>query len=563
MLRNLDQFGVEFPLRVGNYENFKTQSGGGFFIIYLIGIIVYFIYGLYYYFQIGQYKTTYYEESFKNNEINLKNQEFTLGFYDKEGLIEGKVIDIKSYYEEFNKNKYEIKRKDCETRNFTYEEEELNYNKTNFYCFDHKTNETIKADTSNKKYISYKIYANENTELKNSYQMRIIYPINILNGWKLEKLLGVNHLLINPNQNKVVIVYLEKNIFITDDDIFFERNTTKIDVKTLKYAIVTHPRDIKDSEKPLVDMRTRQTYSVKVKYTKRKKLQNLILEMISMATTLLANFRGIVSIFNLKKAKLNIFADIFYINNNCNDDKISSNISNIEIRELNIDNKDFTNRSMISKNPYHNNPINENILFDDKTLRKKEPRKIRERRERREKIKNFLKKRNEEQNENSLNRENNPSQFDKNIKEKMFILQKKYQKADYKNDPRFIKNIFSYTKLLFICDSKKLNEIKKIELIIDKEFANFLNIFNFIENQKRQQAIERILFNKHDMILLNHLSSPFLNIDKESNNKEINNIEDFELIYDKYKQLERKVRKTEIEKNLIEFFNERINELIK
>lgn len=94
MLRKLDLFGIDFTLRTNNYAKFKRKTGGVFFLIYLMGIFLYFFYGIYDYFYFPNFETIYYEESFKGNEVNLFDQEFTFGIHDYNGNIRNKELEI-------------------------------------------------------------------------------------------------------------------------------------------------------------------------------------------------------------------------------------------------------------------------------------------------------------------------------------------------------------------------------------------------------------------------------------------------------------------------------------
>lgn len=165
MLQFLDLFGVHFAFRVGDYENFKTKTGGIFFLIYLFSMIIYFVYGILDYFQNGQNETIYYEESFMKNEINLKDQEVEFGFLDSWSNIKNKQITLKSEY--INKEKpinqtEEIKNIKCLKNQTSFSDINPFINDLNFYCFDNKVNNTISAEIRNKRKITYTISEGSN-----------------------------------------------------------------------------------------------------------------------------------------------------------------------------------------------------------------------------------------------------------------------------------------------------------------------------------------------------------------------------------------------------------------
>ena len=60
-LKSLDIFGVEFKFRDEKYEKFKTKTGGCFFILYLIGIFSYFLWGILNYIENSIYEMKHFQ----------------------------------------------------------------------------------------------------------------------------------------------------------------------------------------------------------------------------------------------------------------------------------------------------------------------------------------------------------------------------------------------------------------------------------------------------------------------------------------------------------------------
>lgn len=94
--------------------------------------------------------------------------------------------------------------------------------------------------------------------------MKIIYPINIYNGKKVEKVLGSQDISLKEKNLLSFYFYLEKNIEILDDGLIFANNSTKIITNIHDYYYVGNPREEGD---PLMRMEVMQSYKVNVKYT--------------------------------------------------------------------------------------------------------------------------------------------------------------------------------------------------------------------------------------------------------------------------------------------------------
>merc|ERR1712032_168921 len=101
----------------------------------------------------------------------------------------------------------------------------------------------------------------------------------------------------------------------------------------------------------------------------------------------------------------------------------------------------------------------------------------------------------------SLKRKINENQ-EKIIREKISKIEKDYPtisgKDDTKNDPRFVRNIFTHIWLLLKCEKKRLNEVSRLNDLIEKEFGKSMNIFNFIKRSKKLQVVEDILFDTNE-----------------------------------------------------------------
>jgi hypothetical protein len=103
---------------------------------------------------------------------------------------------------------------------------------------------------------------------------------------------------------------IRKNIFKEDKGLIFEKveNITSFGTiekcKEEKYLVKLR-RDY------IASLSFYQDSTVKVKYLKRKRLYIKIFEILSMATTLFANFRTIVIILNLKKSPRIPYLEIY------------------------------------------------------------------------------------------------------------------------------------------------------------------------------------------------------------------------------------------------------------
>ena len=136
-----DLFGIDFNFHVDNYAKYKTQTGGVIFLIYFFGIITYFIFGITDYFKAENYDTIYYEQSFRGNEINLVNQNFSVAIVDDDGFIRKEAIKLESNY--LGPNPYQIKTREClENSLKDMQEKGVDITKK-IICFDNNKNNYI------------------------------------------------------------------------------------------------------------------------------------------------------------------------------------------------------------------------------------------------------------------------------------------------------------------------------------------------------------------------------------------------------------------------------------
>lgn len=620
MLRNIDYFGVEFAFRVEDYQKFKTVTGGTFFLIYLVGIFFYFAFGFYEYFYDGEYKTMYWDENYsKGNEINLADQEFKFGVLDLNGYLRDGHLEVKSYYKA-DDSKYEINRKDCSKDDFD-NGQDFNFSNKYLICFDHKKNETLTVDSYNNKEIIYIINKGKNETKMDDYIIQGIYPINIIDGNNLEKILGMTEILLIPDITYKVQIILEKSVFIRDDGYFFAKNRTVFITNLLRSSVNNYKR--KSNDDPLVIINIRQSNIVKVRYSKRSRLHSEFLKILSMATTLLSNFRAIVIILNLNKAKQNIFEDIFHINSyenkekekekdeNKKEEEQKGNPRELEIREIhkeffkelkekekekekelvinkNIDNSERRHLSSSIRKVNELLPNKESFLFSEFHIKENE-----ELRKKREKIQSVLMKKKKDResrfsiksekindDHNDINNDDlisnipineieDESKLENNnenlIKEKMINIKKNYptfgMSGNYENDPRFVKNFFDYFCLYIKCKKKRLNEVNKLKDILDKEFAKYMDIYTHVKERRKLEIIEDILFNPNEVVLRDYIALPLLNIDKEKK-EDLNSfkLDDYEMVFKEYYEINKKQRKTDIERKLVQIFRNKVNE---
>jgi hypothetical protein len=591
MLKKLDRFGVDFPFRVGNYQKFETKTGGAFFLIYLIGIFFYFTYGIYDYFYDSPYQRIIYDEDFHENEVNLKNQYFNFAIYDKDNTLLNNETIIKSYHQS-NQSEINIPQKNCSKDEFSFDEFYNNKN-PNLICFDNKENETITADTSLKHRVKYHIFPGINRIDNINKEISLVYTINCKNDNEIKKILGLKSFKIDYEIYYIYQFYLDKNIYINDDGIFFAKNETKIITNLDNFFITTVSRNKNDNISSLASIYIKQTNKVKYIYTKRKRLYSVILEMISMATTLLTNLTAIVIILNTKRAKQNIFENIFHLNS-FQEDKINIPIE-IEIQKIpnELNNKDLSERRNLQSfredkiNELNDNSKNDDDLFPKNELISLQIEPIQKRMERIQEImkrnkieriqREFHGRRNEIDDRNNQNPHDNNDlielSINENIKknenetrEKMNMILNNYptikKNVDNKKDPRFVRNIFLYLYLLITCQRQRLKKVSKLNDIIDREFAESMNVFNFINRGKKLLIVENILFNQDERMLLDFISKPLINLEIDKEEKPIIDKLESKFIQDicnKYNNLQRKQNKTEIEKKLIDSFKNKIN----
>ena len=79
---------------------------------------------------------------------------------------------------------------------------------------------------------------------------------------------------------------------------------------------------------------------------------------------------------------------------------------------------------------------------------------------------------------------------------------------------------------------------------------------------RKLKVIEKIFFNPNQKFLFDFIALPLLNVDKEIKEKENNNnnnFDDVEMILKEYNDIEKKFRKTDLEKKLLEFFRDKLN----
>jgi hypothetical protein len=562
MLEYLDLFGRDFTLRVHNYEKFKSNTGGIFFLIYLIGIITYFTYGLYEYFDKSSYNVTRYEEDFNNNEVNLNNQDFFISILDNvRHQIKNKSLKIHVQYVSDEK-KSKIRKRECDDKQrrlFRYK----NISLDNIYCFDNKKNETITVDTSPRKLLRYTIDPVD--DIINKTYINIVYPINYDKGNKyIEQIIGINRIDLDPATHINFQVYLEKNIFITDDEIFSGKNHTKT-ITNIKrvYAITTSRSDNKTA---LATIYIKQSNKVKVKYSRRKRIYTVILEMISMSTTLLANFNAIVGLINTNKAKKSIINNIYHVNSFQEDEKEikfykEQELNFIRKKKENLEIEDSKKDDLLSNDPKflsRRENIKENFLSSDNIIE-----------EEIERNQSLIKVK---ENEIIINDTSNTNIYEKEkeVNKNVSICVKENIENILKNYPT-IKNLkdntkknyevsdYSYFLFLFLtCRKKKLKQVSILSKIIDKEFAISMNIYNYIKKIKDFTVIENILFNSEEKTILDFISQPLLNVNNINEEKEkiiSNENQDYlENLYNKYNYIEKKANKSEIERKLIDFF---------
>ena len=577
MFKNIDRFGVELPLRIKNYEKFTTNTGGVIFLLYLIGIFSYFTYNITDYFTNPRLEERLFEKDFYQDEVNLKEQNFYFAIYDFEKSIRYNHKILKSYYS-YDYKLTNIPEKICQEDEFNFEGN-LDYKNPDLICFDNKTNETISGDSYPRKQIKYQIFPGTN-KTKTKEKIRIVYSINTFDS-RDGAVLGFNNIYFEDEFHQSYNIYLEKSVYLYDFGIFYENPKEVVITNFNRYAILTTPRNSSDDNSPLITISLKQTNTVNVIKITRKRLYVVILEMISMATTLLSNIRAIVIILNRKKAKQNIFETIFHINSF---EKDNINIPNeIEIQKIPNENniKDLSEmRNLQVINEDKNDdlfPKNEIISLDIEPIEKRMER-IQEilNRNKIERIqREFHGRSNEIDDRNNLNPHNNNDLIELSInenikkdendtKEKINMILKNYptikNKHGYKKDPRTVRNIFSYLYLILTCKRKRLKQVNSLTDIIDREFAESMNVYNFIKREKNLIVIENILFNQEEKILLDFISMPLINLEKEKEleKKPLLKLDNYEDILIYYNNLQRKQNKTEIEKKLIDSFKNKM-----
>lgn len=497
-----------------------------------------------------------------------------------------------------NYNQFMIPFKNCSEKNFKLENnsQTFKYGELDseaieeFLCMDIQQNQTING-RDKLLTVTYMIDFRKTkldiNPLKNI--VRLLFPNNIFNG--IENYQVLTSIPFTPKGNEWrffdFIVKEEKHII--DNGIFLAHNTTK---KIINYQMVdTISLDVSGTYLEdifVLTVNIMPQINSKVQYIHRKRLYILLLEMLSMATTLLANFGAIAKILNFEYSKVNFFESIYHINSFENEKDISKakyevknedHKDNVVIPELNDFKEINYNRNNII---YENNKKKENENFDEKNQINQNNLKNTNILLKWQKSINLNMSMDKEQsnenrenngvinsNENFVNDQRlvkleskNEEKKNKEIKNKLEQINQKYPSISnrkvYKKDERFTRNIFDIVFFCFKCQFKKIKNIARLNDIIDREFATSMNIYNFIKMTKRSKIVEDLLFDDaNEEKLLDFIALPILNVDKKLNQKDIS--VDLNIVYDKFIEIEEKSKKTDIQRKLIEFLEENLN----
>ena len=149
------------------------------------------------------------------------------------------------------------------------------------------------------------------------------------------------------------------------------------------------------------------------------------------------------------------------------------------------------------------------------------------------------------------------------VRKRMEEIIKKYptigDRTNNKKDFKQNRNIFEYIKTKSICDRKRLRQINILNSIVDNEFSKTMNLCNFILRCKKLDILEDIIFKPNEKILVEYNALPLVDVNKQIIEKDIcHKFENVDYVFKEYKNIKKKLRKSELEKKIIEFTRERL-----
>lgn len=369
-LEQFDLFGVNFELRMQDYQKFKSKTGAFGFLTYFSFCTICALALLTRFINMPQYSIEKFEEPLNSQQIKWTNENFQLAiklptFYDdNDNVIDYKeMFYVKAIQRSRNSSrvldktgketKIQVDTKLCNlTEIFSGKKEDLDnsliadYKNMKIICFELNETHFIKnSEFTNHSYVRIQMYVNK-TYLSNyftlvrkhmendPFYLNIIFPVNIISDdyTKSKQFLNGIFLYLNEREKTVTDIYLKKSIYRLDDNVIFNNpidyhyndyyshnSYNIIDDFFYKFNISENGKTDPKQEELDYDAKIAKIYirnhimsSTNVKT--RQKLLPFLLTVNSIYINVFLTIKMLFMYINLGKAKIHILQNLFELN---------------------------------------------------------------------------------------------------------------------------------------------------------------------------------------------------------------------------------------------------------
>jgi len=605
LLKSIDFFGINFDFRMKNYEKYKTKTGGIFFIFYFLSSTVYTLFVINSFFTNPSYIRDDFDKHTNNSDTEKNNNffNFALRIPDFNNISIRDFLQYKVKYRNRDtsrltsqKNAKEVSSnvstKLCDDSLLNkYNNGKINISSSEIICFDlNNTHKIIGNQFSNHSYIDINVYVNKtkyceyqksiiNILKKDTFYINLLFPHNIMQDDFMTNIQSLDGIFFYIDEKNKIIAdfYLKQDIYRLDNNFLYSDSNDKSlmsyyyhfsdsvmddtyyrasNMKTENNNYNFNCESIDEDPKILkIYIRNYVSYSVHVKT--RVKLNSLLDKIISIYLNFFVSFKILLSLINMRKAKINILRNLFqvdfgyierekklsdnehlkatkdFLNNfikNLKSDKSSfSEISNKEKYFQKIDNsyKRASNFCNEKKSCNILNPKN----FNNYKIKTKS-----------RKFSDFSNVINDKHSDCSIiplqnpnknedkNSNHSPINEDKNIdspilrkienwnidnpyknenKQKIKLTIKQENKEEIEPEEKSYSFLFLLKKLL-LCNFKKLNIINNYFNETEKLFNEYFNISNYIMKLNEIECLKNLILSENQKCLFYFLSYPCL-----------------------------------------------------
>jgi len=359
LLKSIDFFGINFDFRMKNYEKYKTKTGGISFMFYFLSSSIYAL------LVVNNFliNPSYVRNDFENytNGLDTHINEDNV-FYFALRIPEFYNISIKDFlyyqvrYRITNNSritskikgkdiKIDIPTKICDSSLFEkYNNENMNISSSEVICFDLNENHKIIGNQyTNHTLIDINIYVNKTNYCdyqksmlkilnKDTFYLNILFPNNIMHDDFIESKSSLDGIFFYLNEKNKILsdVYLKPEIYRLDKSIIFSEPQEKTLMNYYQHFTDSLMDDtyyraqnksgnnnfncqsVEDDPK-ILRIYIRNSISYKIYVKTRVKLNSLVDKVISIYLNFFVSCRILLSLFNLKKAKINILRNLFQV----------------------------------------------------------------------------------------------------------------------------------------------------------------------------------------------------------------------------------------------------------